>query len=97
MGWNNGVFGNIWDLIDSSNWRRDTPVFGSGLSNRRLVDISQVIQEPNQALSADWRVIRDAYFCLLPDDSIVLKGVTNRIFVPSGNLVDEEPYHLESF
>jgi hypothetical protein len=52
---------------------KEIPDFGSGLSRRRLVDISKVVQVPNLALSADCLVIREAYSCLLPEDKMVLK------------------------
>jgi hypothetical protein len=77
--------------------RKEThPVFGSGLSKSRLVDISKVAQVPHLALSTDCLVIGDVYFCLLPEDRIMLKGGTSHLLVPSGNFFEEDPCHLDS-
>ncbi len=95
--WNKGVPGKTWDGIAIISWRNENPDFGSQRSNIRLVDISQVVHEPSLELRADCLAMREAYFCLLLEDKIVLKGGTNLIFVPSGKFFADDPYQFDNF
>jgi hypothetical protein len=65
---------------------------GSCRSINRLVEISLVIAEANPAFRAAWRARHEANSVLLFMDLMELMVGTNRIFVPSGNLLEEELY-----
>jgi hypothetical protein len=75
---------------------RDLPVLGSFLSIRRFVDISRVIAEASPAARADCLARHDANLVLLFMERTDAKVGTSLIFVPSGNFLDLELYHVLS-
>jgi hypothetical protein len=73
--------------------RRVWPEEGSGRSSTRLAESSQVKPEHILVEIAACQATRGEYFALWLKDKIVCKGGTSLIFVPSGNTLEDEPYH----
>jgi len=94
--WNRGHQGKTWEGIDIRSCLRDTPLSGWGLSRIRLLESSHVVSIPSLAERAACWAIKVVYLLLFDMDKIVEKGGTSLILVPSGNILELEPYQVES-